>query len=83
MDQGADSEFFLIERKLRRIGLERLPHETAAQWLERIAVDKPELAAELKRLLPIHYQYRFDPNGISTTQRAELRTTAQRLEKNF
>jgi transglutaminase-like putative cysteine protease len=83
IDQGADSEFFLIEKKLRRIGLERLPHETASQWLARIAVDKPELAAELKRLLPIHYQYRFDPNGISTTQRAELRTTAQRLEKIF
>jgi hypothetical protein len=63
---GLDSEFYRIEARLRRMGLERQPGETLAAWLKR--VERPEL----KPALELHYRYRFDPASLTADERATL-----------
>src|SRR5262249_52104927 len=68
---GQDSEFYLIAERLRDAGLGRHPDESQSEWIERIH------AAELAPILDLHYRYRFDPTGLSTIERAALRTHAE------
>ena len=87
---GLDSEFYQIEKQLGERGLIRGANETLADWLERAAA-QPSLAAleaPLRGLLRLHYRYRFDPQGLTETDREELRREARecldklaRLEK--
>lgn len=87
---GLDSEFYQIEKQLAERGLMRGANETLVDWLERAAAE-PSLAAlkaPLRGLLRLHYRYRFDPQGLSDSDREELRREAQecldklaRLEK--
>lgn len=72
---GWDSEFYLLEAQWRKRGLERQPGETCAQWVRRAANDAgfagtaPEALIEL---LQLHYRYRFDPRGLSRSEREDL-----------
>lgn len=74
---GADSDFYLLERKLRRAGLVRLEHETAAQWAGRVRLEAPRLESALAGVVRLHYKYRFDPRGMLPAEREELRRTVQ------
>jgi len=67
---GEDSEFYLIAERLRAAGLGRQNDEPPSAWIERIH------ATELAPILDLHYRYRFDPAGLSPTERAELRAQA-------
>jgi protein-glutamine gamma-glutamyltransferase len=67
---GLDSEFYKIEARLRRMGLERHKGETIAAWLKR--VERPEL----KPAIDLHYRYRFDPQSLTTEERAALKHEA-------
>jgi hypothetical protein len=76
---GLDSEFYQIEKELAGRGVVRGLNEPLAGWLER-AAREPSLAAlknPLRALLHLHYRYRFDPEGLSDTDRAELRRAAR------
>jgi transglutaminase-like putative cysteine protease len=78
--QGADSEFYLIERRLERLGLGRLPAETTMAWLARVRGRLPA-GADADALLQIarlHYRYRFDPEGLPGPERARLRESVAR-----
>lgn len=68
--QGGDSEFYLLEKKLRRLGMERQDGETTAQWVARALHDQP--LPELLEILRLHYKYRFDPEGLRPEERARL-----------
>ena len=68
---GLDSEFYKVEARLRRMGLERHDGETLAAWLKR--VERPELKSSLE----LHYRYRFDPESLSKEERAALARAAQ------
>ena len=69
---GADSEFYALERKLQRRGLQRHFFETPAQWARRVAT---ELRIEAMPLIVrLHYRYRFDPEGLAPQERDELKT---------
>jgi transglutaminase-like putative cysteine protease len=76
-DQGADSELYLLEKRLKHSGLARQPEETAARWLARVSEEKPVLNDPLKTLLSVHYKYRFDPLGLSPAERETLRSRAR------
>ena len=67
---GADSEFYLIERCLQNTRHARQHSESFQDWIGRIRL--PELNA----IYQLHYRYRFDPQGLSQTQRQELRHKA-------
>lgn len=75
---GIDSEFYELEKKLVERGHPRQPGEPLSSWLVRAAAD-PVLApvrASLQELLRLHYRYRFDPQGLSQSDREGLRREA-------
>jgi protein-glutamine gamma-glutamyltransferase len=75
---GLDSEFYQLERKLIQRGVLREPGEPLSVWLAR-AVAEPglfEIRKPLQQLLLLHYRYRFDPFGISHSDREALKREA-------
>jgi len=68
---GHDSEFYLIARRLEAEGRGRRPTEPASAWVDRIQ------APELRPIVALHYQYRFDPAGLDASERAALRSSAE------
>jgi hypothetical protein len=64
---GLDSEFYQLEQQLQNTPQARFDNESLQQWVERL--DLPELIA----LCQLHYQLRFDPNGLTLEQRECLR----------
>ena len=76
---GLDSEFYQLERLLAQRGVARPASEPLSHWLGRVAAD-PTLAearAALQDLLRLHYRYRFDPLGLSPSEREALRREAR------
>jgi hypothetical protein len=74
---GADSDFYLIEKHFAARGLEREASENWSQWLRRIATHEARVA-QLHRVLALHQRHRFDPRGLSATERGELRREVSR-----
>ena len=75
--QGSESPFYNIEKILILEGYYRYPGEGFEPWLDRIGL------AHLAQLLPIHNQWRFDPNGISATQKQTLERAARDQIENI
>jgi len=89
--QGADSEFYRIEKLLAARGLGRYPAEPVSAWLarlERIGVADgtggaargrgEPLIKELRAIAGLHYRLRFDPVPMTDDQRTELRLRSER-----
>ena len=67
---GEDSEFYAVQKSLAT----RAPGETLAAWVGRIASDfSLQELNQIKAALRLHQRYRFDPEGISATERNQLR----------
>jgi len=77
---GLDSEFYELERWLARRGWERQPHEPPARWLSRVrsGLSAPLWTPELQEALLLHYRYRFDPRGLTETERQRLQALVGR-----
>lgn len=75
---GSDSEFYQIEQVLAEQGLNRLDYESLPMWLARL---QPEMSAaqfaSFRSLLDLHLRYRFDPAGLTPTERQRLREACQ------
>ncbi len=73
---GEDSEFYTVEKSLAP----RVVGETHAAWVARIAAGlaPPELH-KLRDALRLHQRYRFDPDGLATTERNQLRELCHSL----
>ena len=71
---GLDSEFYLVERRLKALGLDRRDGETLTAWLARIGHEEALLLPELSGLLTLHYQLRFDPAGLNGAERERLKS---------
>ncbi|MGD1899423.1 MAG: transglutaminase-like domain-containing protein [Phormidesmis sp.] len=75
---GLDSEFYQIEKTLSEQGLERLRTESFLQWGDRIqAALSPSQQSTFKPALILHYRYRFDPQGLTATERQQLQSLSQ------
>jgi transglutaminase-like putative cysteine protease len=75
---GLDSEFYQLERNLVQRGVSREPGEPLSIWLPR-AIAQPgllQIRQPLQQLLLLHYRYRFDPLGLSQSDREALRREA-------
>lgn len=72
---GLDSEFYELEKQLAARGVPRGGSEPLNEWLARVAKapNLTGLAAPLQEILRLHYRYRFDPLGLSVTDREVLR----------
>jgi hypothetical protein len=67
---GQDSEFYALEQSLGS----RDSAETQSAWLIRVAKDfSAEKRERLRAALRLHQRYRFDPDGITLTDRQHLR----------
>lgn len=64
---GLDSEFYQLEQRLQNTPQARFDNESLQHWVQRLA------SPELTQLCQLHYQLRFDPNGLSGEQREQLR----------
>ena len=75
---GLDSEFYQVERKLAGRGVPRQGGEPLSAWLGRAVTDPApgDVRKRLRRLLTLHYRYRFDPEGLSQADRENLRREA-------
>jgi hypothetical protein len=73
---GADSELYLVERRLALSGWGRRPYETAGDWVQRLCSEAPFDASALREILELHCRYRFDPAGIDDAGRARLKASA-------
>jgi len=73
---GSDSELYLIEKRLAATGWGRRPGETVSDWARRVRADAPFDARELPEIVEMHCRYRFDPAGITETERARLKASA-------
>jgi hypothetical protein len=76
---GADSEFYLVERRLETLAFARAPGEPLSAWLRRIEGARlPGLSVSpLAPLLALHYRYRFDPEGLPAADRDTLASSAR------
>jgi transglutaminase-like putative cysteine protease len=76
---GLDSDFYEIERNLKRSGLGRQPAEAWSSWLTRVTSDRRVAGAQglLRETLRLHYRYRFDPRGLEASERGALRDSAR------
>src|SRR5262249_20157149 len=72
---GLDSEFYQLEQKLAEHTGVRPPNEPLSSWLFRAvtSASSREVAETLHGLSRLHYRYRFDPQGLSETDREQLR----------
>ncbi len=77
---GSDSEFFAIERALALRGAVREPGITLSSWLDPVAKTlDAEPRRRLHEALLLHQRYRFDPAGLSHSERERLRTESRDL----
>lgn len=82
---GMDSEFYRVEKEIAARGHPRESDEPLSKWLHRVLAD-PVLArteGPLRRLLQLHYRYRFDPRAIDSSEREELRRRAAEVSSQF
>ena len=82
---GADSELYIIERELNKLGLGRDRFETWKDWLTRLQNNSEFLEGigEIEAIVEIHYRYCFDPQGIDSEDRAMLRSTCEEWLKKY
>ncbi len=84
VQQGLDSAFYQIEQRLEREGLGRSPAESLLQWNIRLASHIPQSQDTiLAEVLALHYRYRFDPDGLSAEERAQLSKLSQQWIERF
>jgi transglutaminase-like putative cysteine protease len=71
---GADSAFYRIEQRLNAMGLQRYPWEALSIWLNRIErTAGPTVPLDIpRRSLALHYRYRFDPRGLSASEKSRM-----------
>ena len=80
---GLDSEFFLVERRMAQLGYERAKGETWSAWSFRLKRQGVPGVNELGPLVSLHQRLRFDPEGLATTDRAQLRTDVEETLKGL
>jgi len=82
--QGADSDFYAIERALNRRGFDRAPEVPLGVWLRGLAPAlAPAMLEPLRDALQLHQRYRFDPQGLEAEDRGKLRAVCALLLGQF
>jgi hypothetical protein len=79
---GKDSEFYLLEQKMAEAGMGRGSNELLSDWRARLPSDKIECDA-LDRVFQLHHQLRFDPLGMSSDERRQLKVEVERCLKTL
>jgi len=67
---GMDSGFYQLVNLIEEQGFKRRTGETMYAWLKRLDSRYPD--SKIKQALILHYQYRFDPDGLPARAREKL-----------
>ena len=72
---GLDSQFYLVEKRLDRLGYGRYSWEALSIWIKRIEESGPLTVSleSLHAMIVLHYRYRFDPEGITQAEKTSLK----------
>ena len=70
----AGTAFYRIEQHLDGLGFRRYSWETLSVWLSRIErTAGPTVSLDiLHKSLALHYRYRFDPRGLSASEKSQM-----------
>ncbi len=82
---GADSDVYPLIRLLEKRGIARADGEPLGRWLRRLQrrADADGIDEIVAEILPVHYRYRFDPEGLSAEERITLKRCVRRwLERH-
>ena len=82
---GKDSEFYLIDARMKSVGLGRRADELVSRWLIRLSqagLEAPAIEA-LRSIVLLHHRYRFDPNALTVIERGTLREEVDRWLSNY
>lgn len=84
--KGTDSAFFRLEKALKEKGHTRDPGETYSAWINRL--ERTEVAASLtykalRPLLDLHNRYRFDPRGLTETEKRQLESGMEQWMRRY
>jgi hypothetical protein len=75
---GSDSEFYAIAQALAEVGLNRRPGEALTPWQTRLKAELTDQQfSQLSHILDLHHSYRFDPQGLSASERQQLRVSCE------
>jgi protein-glutamine gamma-glutamyltransferase len=72
-----ESSFYQLINHIQDDGLTRHPGETLYAWFDRILSSGKN--QQLQTALKLHYQYRFDPRGLSVADTTELKRLVAHL----
>jgi protein-glutamine gamma-glutamyltransferase len=67
---GSDSSFYQLTELIEMSGLPRHRGETLLTWLRRI--ENKIQSRQIRTALQLHYQYRFDPGGFTSSDKTKL-----------
>jgi transglutaminase-like putative cysteine protease/membrane protein implicated in regulation of membrane protease activity len=73
---GTDSEFFALLQTLETRFAPRPPSTPPQLWLRQLLSNHPDEFHAIEPILQLHYQLRFDPQGLTSEQRDILREYA-------
>ena len=71
---GLDSEFYLVEKRLGKLGYPRQDGESLRAWLRRVETAAADWTRGLDGLVNQHYRLRFDPVRMKPDDRSLLAT---------
>ena len=78
---GLDSEFYALERALSPEGHSRAASTPLVAWVEQMSRSlDPAMRQRLSEALRLHQRYRFDPAGLTPTERGRLRELCSAVE---
>ncbi|MDY6862214.1 MAG: transglutaminase domain-containing protein, partial [Thermodesulfobacteriota bacterium] len=82
---GKDSEFYKVMEYLKSEGLGRHSWEPLFQWIERIEKNKNFHISvdKIKKIVSLHYRYRFDPDGITQKEKKSLQFLVQNWVNDY
>lgn len=69
---GIDSACYQIVVWYQKQGMQRKPHQTLKAWFANLAYRDNANDQLLHRIVTLHYRYRFDPVGLTSSERAHL-----------
>ncbi|MFB2936134.1 transglutaminase family protein [Aerosakkonemataceae cyanobacterium BLCC-F154] len=69
-----NSQFYLIEKALNELGLNRHPSESLKNWINRLKEDSlgRDLVDDMIPIIELYYRDRFDPAGIKDSEKTIL-----------
>ena len=69
---GMDSGWYRLEEGLARVTEARLPGQSISTWVQAFSAKWPQYRDDLRAIVSVHYQYRFDPQGLSDGEKTQF-----------